>query len=172
MIGNPLDNIIDVRYTIDINNVVNKEGVKTMPETIFLDHQPGTYKAYKTVGGWGILFLDEKNNSRPADGGKIYKHRQSAYRRCKQLNDSLPQTLETILRKTDVAWYEWDSYSVYVRDNTIEGEGYNLSVCKEAMPPHVSEDWSTLEEVEASLDGTLGYTKNSRVWQALENEDE
>jgi len=142
-----------------------------MPETIFVNHEPGTYKAYKTIGGWGVLFLDQNNNSRPADGGKIYKHRQSAYRRCKQLNDSLPQTLEAILRKADVAWYEWDSYSVYVRDWTIEGEGYNVAICKEAMPPHVCESRATVEEIESFLDGSLGYTKNSRVWQVLESED-
>ncbi len=65
-----------------------------MAETIFVNHTPGTYKAYKGLGphgnGWYIQFLDEQGNSRLTDGGKMYKHRQNAYRRVKQLNGNLP----------------------------------------------------------------------------------
>lgn len=64
-----------------------------MARTIFVDHEPGTYKVYLTIGGYVVNFLDEKNNIRPTDGDTIYKYRQGAYRRCKQLNDNLKERL-------------------------------------------------------------------------------
>lgn len=60
-----------------------------MSETIFVGHKPGTYKPYKTVGGWKVMYLDEQGNSRPADGDKLYAHRQNAYARAKVLNESI-----------------------------------------------------------------------------------
>jgi hypothetical protein len=65
--------------------------------TYFVDHQAGTYKAYKTIGGWSIMFLDEKGNSRPADMGKVYKHRQGAYRRMRQLNEALGERIKQMI---------------------------------------------------------------------------
>jgi len=73
-----------------------------MSDTIFVDHQPGTYKVYKTVGGWSLMFLDVQGNSRPVDGDKVYPSRQNAYRRCKQLNQNiLMKVLENYLKSDD-----------------------------------------------------------------------
>ena len=63
-----------------------------MAETIFVGDEPGTYKAYKTIGGWKLMFLDENGNSRGVDGDKLYPSRQNAYKRSKKLNDSLEET--------------------------------------------------------------------------------
>lgn len=142
----------------------------TVPQTIFVNHEPGTYKAYKTIGGWTIMFLDENNNSRPADGSKVYKHRQNAYARAKQLNERLPKTLSTILSKAQCADYDWDGYYVYVTDETVEGNGYSIAIAKEALPPYRTEYRGTIEEIEQFLDGTLGYTAGSKVWTAAEVE--
>lgn len=69
-----------------------------MTETTFVDHEPGTYKVYKTIGGWALMFLDENGNSRNVDGSKVYKHRQNAHRRCKQLNDAIKEIDEQVAR--------------------------------------------------------------------------
>lgn len=60
-----------------------------MSDTIFVGHKPGTYKAYQTIGGWKIQFLDENGNIRSADGDKLYPSRQNAYYRAKILNESI-----------------------------------------------------------------------------------
>jgi hypothetical protein len=60
-----------------------------MPETYYVGHEPETYKIYKTIGGWVVKYLDERNNISDAPGQSLYTHRQNAYRRAKQLNDAL-----------------------------------------------------------------------------------
>lgn len=86
-----------------------------MSETIFVNQPSGTYKAYETKGGWAIQFVDEKGNARPVDYGKIYKHRQNAYRRAKQLNEAKePVTFEVI------AWH------VAIEDRSLDYGGREL----------------------------------------------
>lgn len=46
------------------------------------------YKVHHIEKGWVILY-HEGDTSRPVDGGKVYTHRQAAYRRCKKLNRDL-----------------------------------------------------------------------------------
>lgn len=59
-------------------------------QTYFPGHEPGTYRPYKTIGGWVISYLDHNNEIHPASSREEpYKHRQSAARRAKQLNDEL-----------------------------------------------------------------------------------
>lgn len=65
-----------------------------MAETIFVGHTPGTYKVYNTIGGWSIMYLQLDGNSRNVDGGKVYKHRQNAYRQCKHLNKEMENCRE------------------------------------------------------------------------------
>lgn len=93
-----------------------------MAGTIFVDHQPGTYKVYKTVGGWSILFLDLQGNSRNIDGNHVYPSRQNAYARCKKLNDRLrlpvldnylksPDFKDGVIASTKASW-SGSGYSV------------------------------------------------------------
>ena len=66
-----------------------------MPETMYVHHPRGTYKAYWGLGengksSWYVMFLDAQGNARDVDGNTRYDHRQNAYRRAKQLNDGIP----------------------------------------------------------------------------------
>jgi hypothetical protein len=46
------------------------------------------YKVHRIGEHWIILY-HEDDDARPVDGGKVYPHRQAAYRRCKRLNEAL-----------------------------------------------------------------------------------
>ncbi len=63
-----------------------------MAETLYPGHRPGTYKPYKTIGGWKVMYLDEHGNLRVADGDKLYPSRQNAYKCSKRLNDVVKAT--------------------------------------------------------------------------------
>lgn len=68
-----------------------------MENTRFVGHKPGTFSVYyglaQTINkiGWYVAFLDEQGNISHPDGLTVYPYRQSAYRRCKQLNNALAQ---------------------------------------------------------------------------------
>ena len=67
-----------------------------MTKTIFIGHKPGTFKAYYGLGengktGWIVMFLGEDESTSYPDGHHVYKHRQNAYRRARQLNELLQQ---------------------------------------------------------------------------------
>lgn len=142
-----------------------------MNETIYPAKYYPIYKAWKTVGGWIVVYLADRYTMRNVDGGKVHKSRQHAYAKAKRLNDGLPKPLAEILQKADTAWYEWDSYNVYVGESANPEEpGYDVSICKEAMPPHVYRTFATLDEVEAYMDQSLGYTRDSRAWRAIEED--
>ncbi|SRR6266568_1464623 len=144
-----------------------------MAETIYPAPYYPIYKPYKTIGGWVVYYLSDRYTMRNVDGGKLHKNRQNAYAKAKRLNKSLPQPLDTVLHGADVAEYEFDNYIIAVGDRSYKGEeGYNLTVAKEALPPHINKDFNTLEEVEEYLNGTLGYTKGARKWTATEREDD
>lgn len=77
-------------------------------------------------------------------------------------------TLTFALEEADVATYEWDGYIVAVGDDLPNG--YDVTVAKEAMPPHITQHFETVDQVEEWLNGTLGYEKYSRVWTSEEDE--
>lgn len=57
------------------------------------------YKVRRIGQFWYIWLINEDNEPiRPIDGNPPYKHRQSAYKRCKKLNDLLKRTDEEIAR--------------------------------------------------------------------------
>lgn len=144
-----------------------------MSQTIFPAKYYPIYKVYQVIGGWTVNYLSDRHTTRSVDGDKLYSTRQAAYRRCKQLNDSLPKDLATILNAEDVAVYEWGNYTVAVGNRSYEGEeGYNVTVATEDLPPHSNRDFDTLDDVESYLDGTLGYTRGARVWKVVEREDD
>lgn len=79
-------------------------------------------------------------------------------------------TLENILKSADVAEYEFDGYYVYVGGAFDPQDGYDVEICKEALPPHESQTCKTLDEVEDYLDGSLGYSKGDSKWIAVDPE--
>lgn len=123
---------------------------KKFAETIYVGHMPNTYKAYKTIGGWVINFLDRENNLRPADGGKIYKSSTNAYTRVARLNHPIRHALK---KKTGICEAWWDRYTLVVREDENERfeAVFNLSISVEAMPPHYSQDFPTVDAVEEEL---------------------
>src|SRR5258708_1887824 len=72
------------------------ERIKSMTEqvTIYPDATPGTYKAYKTVGGWVVNYVVDHNTIRPVDGGKVHKKRQNAYAKADRLNHPIKYALK------------------------------------------------------------------------------
>lgn len=78
-------------------------------------------------------------------------------------------TLQDALHNSPVsaAYYEWDGYTVYISENN-EGSGYDLTVQKEAMPPHVTKLNLSLGQVEAEMNDTLNYKAGSAVWMPEE----
>lgn len=117
--------------------------------TIFVNHTPNTYKAYKTIGGWTIMFLDDQGNTRNVDGGKIYPNRQNAYARVKRLNHPIAHKIG----KTGVVEAYYNGYTVSVREDENEAcqDIYVLSIGKEGMPPHYQRDFATVEEAEVEI---------------------
>jgi hypothetical protein len=81
-------------------------------------------------------------------------------------------TLKNVLKTADTAEYEFDGYHVYVSDETIEGNGFYIAICKEAMPPHATGNEDSVDDVEDFLlASALGYTvRGAEVWEAVEPE--
>src|SRR5882724_11766412 len=80
------------------------------------------------------------------------------------------ETLEDILRIAYCATYEWDGYIVAVADESVEGNGYILSISKGMMPPHRTDSFESIEDLEQDLDGDLGYKAGAAVWVATGDE--
>lgn len=119
-----------------------------MAETIFVNHTPNTYKAYKTVGGWSIMFLDDKGNTRNVDGGKVYPSRQNAYARVRRLN----HPIQHAIKKTGCCEALWDRYTLVVRENEVDNRDVcTLYVKVGDMPPHFEQDFDSVEDVEKHL---------------------
>lgn len=72
-----------------------------MPETIYTQ-TPGRYHVQQTIGGWVVVFIEDRHNLRNVDGGRVYPYRQGAYRRCKKLNDTLPQEKKFAYEDIDI----------------------------------------------------------------------
>lgn len=119
-----------------------------MTETIFVGHKPDTYKAYKTVGGWSIMFLDRNGNTRNADMSKVYPNRQNAYARVKRLN----HPVQHAIKKTGCCEAYHDGYTIVVRENESGYKTvYTLYVKVGDMPPHSEQDFDTVEQVEDEI---------------------
>lgn len=56
-----------------------------MSETIYTQ-EVGKYHVQKTVGGWTVVYISDRNTARPVDSSRIYPSRQNAYARARQLN--------------------------------------------------------------------------------------
>ena len=64
-----------------------------MTETIYTQ-EVGKYHVQKTVGGWVVVFISDRNTARNVDGGKVHASRQNAYAKAKRLNDQQAQATE------------------------------------------------------------------------------
>lgn len=137
--------------------------------TIFVGHTPGTYKAYLAIGGWGVMFLDKDGNTRNADGGKIHKHRQNAYRRVDRLNHPIKHAI----KKTGICEALWDRYTLVVRENENEDmqDVVTLYVKVGDMPPHSEQNFKTVEEIENYLRDESQFPLYLD-WCKVETEDE
>lgn len=83
----------------------------------------------------------------------------------------MADTLRNVLKTADTAVYEFDGYYVYVSDETIEGNGFYIAICKEAMPPHATGYQNSIDDVEDFLLGTLGYTeRGAAVWESADDD--
>lgn len=61
------------------------------------------YKVFPVVGGWQVFYIEENLPPRQQDGHPHpYKHRQSAYKRCKKLNTILDETQKMIDRDSAI----------------------------------------------------------------------
>jgi len=123
-----------------------------MSTTTFVNHAPNTHKVYYGVGdngkvGYSIMFLDKDGNSRPAKGGKVYKHRQNANRDCEKLNHPIKHAI----KKYGQCEAYHDGYTATVTDCTDEGKGYCLSIQVGQMPPHYSQNFKLIDEVELEM---------------------
>jgi hypothetical protein len=135
-----------------------------MADTIFVNHTPNTYKAYKTIGGWSIMFLDHQGNSRNVDGGKVYPNRQNAYARVKRLNHPIKHAI----KKTGMCEADWDGYIALVIG---EDEGFSLHIQQGGMPPHYSKGFKTIEDVEVEMRDHSFFPVDV-IWKAINPEDE
>lgn len=136
-----------------------------MAETIYVEHRPGTYKAYKTIGGWTVNYLGVNNTLRSVDGGKIHKKRQNAYAKAKRLNDRL----KCVLESTGMAEAEYGSgYIANVQNNQGEfGDQYSLTFRDGEMPPFETTFFNDLETLEHYVFEVLHEPLN---WHKVEGE--
>ena len=116
-----------------------------MAETIYTQ-APGKYHVQYTVGGWVVVYIQDRHTARNVDGGKVHKSRQNAYAKAKRLNDRLKHILE----QDCTAEAYFDGYTACVHEGYEPGT-YDLSIQKGAMPPHFSKTCATLEEVEQEM---------------------
>lgn len=142
-----------------------------MSTTIFVNHTPNTHKVYHGSGdngkvGYYIMFLDKDGNSRNAKGGKIYKHRQNANRDCEKLNHPIKHAI----KKTGQCEAYHDGYTATVTDYTEEREGYLLSVQVGQMPPHYSQRFNSVEEVEQEMRDRSAFPVTV-IWSPIKPEE-
>lgn len=86
-----------------------------MADTFYPAEYYPIYKAWKTIGGWVVVYLQDSTTMRNVDGGKLHKSRQNAYAKARRLNDSIPDSRNH--------WYYVDQ-----RDGTCGG--YAQATCK------------------------------------------
>ena len=77
--------------------------------------------------------------------------------------------LREILTQDAPVEYTFDGYTVCVSES-IDGQGYDLTIQKEAMPPHVTKLGLSIDEIESYLNGSLGYQAGASVWQICEED--
>ena len=61
----------------------------TVQDTIYPAKYYPIYQPYKTVGGWVVMFVEDRCHARNVDGGKIHAKRQNAYAKAKRLNETI-----------------------------------------------------------------------------------
>lgn len=137
--------------------------------TIYVDHKPGTHKAYcglspKGRSEWYVSYLDMNWNIHHTDG-RFYPQKKNAYRRANQLNHPIKHAI----KKSPIGVCEAyrDGYTYVVRKDEDEefNTVYTLSVSKGMMPPHWQRDFQSIEEVEEHLreEGKLHH-EDGRVY--------
>ncbi len=75
------------------------KGFTKMAETIYTQ-TPGKYHVQKTVGGYVVVFIEDRHNMRNVDGGKVHAKRQNAYAKAQRLNAGL-QPVQYYTRNID-----------------------------------------------------------------------
>src|SRR6185312_15514341 len=75
----------------------------------------GKYHAQKTVGGWTVVFISDRNTARPVDGGYVHANRQHAYEKAARLNAGL-QPVQYYTRNVDAGS---GRQNVIVKDGVI-----------------------------------------------------
>lgn len=137
-----------------------------MAETIFVEHDLDTFKAYYgLVGnktGWYVMYLDKDGNSHQPEN-TVYPHKKNAYRRARQLN----YPIKHAIKKTGLCEAYFDGYTAYASQ---EDEGYSLKICKDGMPPHWSGDFATVDEIDAEMKNNSFFPRTVQ-WRSLDPED-
>jgi hypothetical protein len=134
--------------------------------TIYPDATPGTYKAYKTIGGWVVNFVEDRNTIRPTDGGRVHKNRQNAYARVERLNHPVKHAL----KKHGMAEAEYlDGYIANAQDEQGEyGDQYSLTLRQGEMPPFETKFFASVEELEEYAKSEL---PQPLTWRAIKPEE-
>lgn len=113
--------------------------------TTVYTQEPG-YRIWKTVGGWVVVYIEDAHTYHTVDGGKVHTCRKNAYARAMRLN----RRLSHILSKWGRAESSFDNYTVCVSEGYIPGT-YEISVQKEALPPHYLHTCASYVELEQEI---------------------
>lgn len=141
-----------------------RKKAKAVSETIY-PQTPGRYHVWQTVGGWVVVFIEDRHHMRNVDGGRVYPYRQGAYRRCKKLNDALPQekkfTYEDIdieqLTATDLREEAQESRDAQAYRITIIGHAekadalYDPSSRRLGIAWGADATWADVDDVESGI---------------------
>lgn len=137
------------------------------PVTIYEAKHYPIYKAWQTVGGWVVVYLQDRYTMRNVDGGKVHKSRQNAYKKADRLN----HPIKYALKKYGMAECYFDGNTAIVREDESYETGekeYTLSLQEAAMPPYYVRTFNTLVEVETEIE-TSKFRGES--WSALKPEE-
>src|SRR5260370_10775127 len=100
------------------DRVERTKGIKPMNETIYTQ-ESGKYHVQKTVGGYVVVFIEDRNTARNVDGGKVHKSRQNAWAKADQLNHPIKHAL----KKCGMAEAEYGSgYIANVTEGDYPGD--------------------------------------------------
>jgi hypothetical protein len=149
--------------------VTNHTDNNAVTSTSYPGHEVGTYKAYKTIGGSVINFLGVDGQLRGMDGGKIYPSHKNAQARARQLNHPIKHAM----KRYDMCEAYHDGYTACIRkdeDAETFKDAYNLSVRQGEMPPHYSQDFETIEEVEKEM-RDHSFFPATVAWKAVKPEE-
>jgi hypothetical protein len=143
--------------------------------TIYPDHETNTYKAYATVGGSVVLFLGEDGRTRTIDGGHLYPSHKNAQTRARQLNFPIKYAMKRAAKKYDFPMVEayHDGYTACVElmeDPESSKNVYRLSVRVGEMPPHSSQIFETIDQVEEDRRTNLFFPLTVE-WKAVKGEE-